>query len=64
MGSRRWIRIFGLLFYVGTDEDIQPNNTYFMSGNRIDVKTLDLNCDFNEITTQLDSIVKDFFVCE
>ena len=53
-----------MLFYVGTDEDIQPNNTYFMSGNRIDVKTLDLNCDFNEITTQLDSIVKDFFVCE
>ncbi len=57
-------RVSGLLLYARTDEEIQPNNTYFMSGNRIDVKTLDLNCDFNEITTQLDSIVKDFFVCE
>lgn len=57
-------RVSGLLLYARTDEDIQPNNTYFMSGNRIDIKTLDLNCDFHEIKAQLDSIVNDFFVCK
>lgn len=32
-----------------------------MSGNRIDVRTLDLNCDFSVIKSQLDMIVKEFF---
>ena len=38
--------VSGLLLYAQTDEEIQPNNTYMMSGNRISVKTLDLNCEF------------------
>ena len=50
-----------MLLYAKTDEEIQPNNTYSMSGNRIDVRTLDLSCDFSAIKAQLDSIVKEFF---
>lgn len=53
--------VSGLLLYARTDEQIQPNNTYFMSGNRIDVRTLDLNGDFRIVKEQLDCIVEDFF---
>ena len=34
---------------------------YQMSGNRISVRTLDLNCDFSEISAQLDTIVAEHF---
>ena len=54
-------KVSGMLLYARTDEETQPSNTYFMSGNRIDVRTLDLNCDFSFIMEQLDSIVKEFF---
>ena len=49
-----------MLLYARTDEEIQPDNTYMMSGNRISVKTLDLNCDFSEITRQLNAIADAF----
>ena len=32
-----------------------------MSGNKISVKTLDLDCDFHQIANQLDSIVMEYF---
>ena len=32
-----------------------------MSGNKITVRTLDLDCDFLEIKAQLDAIVKEHF---
>lgn len=54
-------RVSGMLLYARTDEEIQPNNTYYMSGNRIDVRSLDLNCDFSAIKEQLNSIAKEFF---
>jgi len=44
-----------------TDEAILPNNTYWMSGNRISVKTLDLNCNFEKIAAQLDAITSEYF---
>lgn len=50
-------RVSGMLLYAKTDEQIFPDNTYSMSGNKISVKTLDLNCRFNEIREQLDRIV-------
>ena len=50
-----------MLLYAKTDETIHPNSSYQMSGNQIDVKTLDLNCDFNKIKEQLDNIAKTFF---
>lgn len=53
--------VSGMLLYAKTDEDIYPNNEYQMSGNRVTVRTLDLNCDFENIIAQLDSIVKTHF---
>lgn len=53
--------VSGMLLYAQTDDVIQPNNTYMMSGNKITVKTLDLNCDFSEISSQLNSFVRDYF---
>ena len=49
--------VSGMLLYARTNESIQPDNEYMMSGNRISVKTLDLNRDFSEIKNQLDNIV-------
>ena len=53
--------VSGMLLYAKTDEEIYPNNEYQMSGNHITVRTLDLNCDFAEIATQLDGIVQKHF---
>lgn len=53
--------VSGMLLYAQTDDEIQPNNTYMMSGNKISVKTLDLNCAFSEISAQLNRIVSDHF---
>ncbi|MCC8014614.1 MAG: 5-methylcytosine-specific restriction endonuclease system specificity protein McrC [Eubacterium sp.] len=54
--------VSGMLLYAGTDEVIQPDCTYHMSGNKIDVKTLDLNCNFSAIAEQLNKIAGDYFV--
>ena len=53
--------VSGMLLYAATDEAIQPDNSYRMSGNKISVKTLDLNRDFSEIAAQLNSIVTEHF---
>jgi 5-methylcytosine-specific restriction enzyme subunit McrC len=50
-------KVSGMLLYAATDEAIQPDNSYQMSGNKISVKTLDLNRDFSEIAAQLNAIV-------
>ncbi len=52
--------VSGMLLYAKTDEEIYPNNEYQMSGNKITVRTLDLNCDFEQITAQLNSIADAF----
>ena len=51
--------VSGLLLYARTDEEIQPDATYSMSGNRIAVRTLDLNRPFEEIRAQLDAIAEE-----
>lgn len=53
--------VAGLLLYAKTDEDITPDMTVVMSGNQIGAKTLDLNCEFKDISTQLKSIAKGYF---
>lgn len=53
--------VSGMLLYAATDEAIQPDNSYQMSGNKISVKTLDLNRPFAEIAGQLDAIVEEHF---
>lgn len=50
--------VSGMLLYAKTDEMTQPSNTYRMSGNTIGVGTLDLNCDFSEISAQLNSVAE------
>lgn len=54
--------VSGMLLYAKTDEVIQPNQIYHMSGNKISVRTLDLNQPFKEIANQLDNIVKEHFL--
>ena len=53
--------VSGMLLYAATDEAIQPDNCYQMSGNKITVKTLDLNREFPEIAAQLNAIVAAHF---
>ena len=53
----RQVTVSGMLLYAKTDEQIVPDNTYQMSGNQINVKTLDLNCGFDEIREQLDKLM-------
>lgn len=52
--------VSGMLLYAKTDEAIQPDATYMMSGNKISVRTLDLDCDFFKISTQLNNIADEF----
>ena len=53
--------VSGMLLYAQTDEVVQPNHTYQMSGNKISVRTLNLNCSFREIKDQLDNVVYEYF---
>ncbi|WP_458452993.1 5-methylcytosine-specific restriction endonuclease system specificity protein McrC [Methanobrevibacter sp.] len=53
--------INGMLLYAMTNKSIQPDSDYVMSGNKISVKTLNLNQEFRLIKEQLDSIVFHYF---
>lgn len=53
--------VSGMLLYAKTDEIIVPDNSYYMSGNKVIVRTLDLNLDFADIATQLNHIVEEHF---
>lgn len=53
--------VSGMLLYAKTDEQLQPDGEYMMSGNKLSVKTLDLNCEFTEIANQLNEIVNKCF---
>ena len=50
------VEVSGMLLYASTDEEVQPDFTYRMSGNRISATTLDLDQPFEEIRAQLDGI--------
>lgn len=53
--------VSGMLLYAKTDEDLLPHRQYRMSGNRIAVRTLDLDCGFSKIANQLGEIVEEYF---
>lgn len=53
--------VSGMLLYAQTDEIVQPDHVYHMSGNKITVRTLDLNQPFPQIAAQLDGIVASHF---
>jgi len=59
--SKKEHEVSGMLLYAKTDEQIQPNNVYKMSGNKISVRTLDLNNDFSVIAKNLHLIVEEHF---
>lgn len=52
--------VSGMLLYARTNETVQPDQNYWMNGNRIGVKTLDLNCTFTSISEQLNSVANAF----
>lgn len=54
-------KVSGMLLYARTEEKIQPDNIYQISGNQIGVQTLDLNKAFSEIAAQLDHIADTHF---
>ena len=54
--------VAGMLLYAKTDSEIQPNQSYMLSGNKISVDTLDLNTEFEKIAEKLDGIAKEFFI--
>lgn len=56
--------VAGMLLYAKTNELIQPNNQFVISGNQITVTTLDLNLPFTAIAEQLERIARDFFMGE
>jgi 5-methylcytosine-specific restriction enzyme subunit McrC len=49
--------VSGMLLYAKTESGVAPNGDYLMSGNRISVKALDLNMEFEKIAQQMDKIV-------
>lgn len=49
--------VSGMLLYARTNEAIQPDNDYIIGGNKISVKTLNLNCDFEVIKKQLSTVI-------
>ena len=55
------MEVSGMLLYAMTSDSIQPDSDYVMSGNKISVKTLDLNHEFGIIRNQLDSIIINYF---
>lgn len=53
--------VAGMLLYAKTDAQVQPDHVYHMSGNKISVRTLDINCAFSQIREQLDQILSEHF---
>lgn len=53
--------VSGMLLYAKTEETITPDCSFVMGGNKISVKTLDLNKEFKIIAAQLDKIAEEYF---
>ena len=53
--------VSGLLLYARTADEIQPDGDFSISGNKISVKTLDLNQPFEIIAKQLNQIAEERF---
>ena len=53
--------VSGLLLYAKTQDEVFPDGKPFVIGNNsIGAKTLDLNCEFEDIRKQLDDIAQSF----
>lgn len=56
--------VSGLLLYAKPSAENSADYSYSMSGNKISVKTLDLNVPFKEISAQLNGIATEKFGIE
>lgn len=54
-------KVSGMVLYAKTNEVVTPDCEFSVSGNRISVKTLDLNTEFQWIAKQLDAIAESYF---
>lgn len=54
-------KVSGMLLYAKTNDTIIPSADFSAGGNRISVRTLELDADFAEIKQQLDKFVKIYF---
>ena len=59
--TNRHHKVSGMLLYAKTDEEFYPHNEYHMTGNTIEVRTLDLDCNFDSIKLQLNGIAYKYF---
>lgn len=50
--------VLGMLLYAKTNSEIQPDNFYIMSGNKLFIKTLDLSSEFKNIKSILLSYIE------
>lgn len=53
--------VAGMLLYAKTDDEITPDFDYSMDGNKISARSLDLDCNFEIIKNQLNSIADSYF---
>lgn len=56
--------VAGMLLYAKTDEEITPDVETVIMGHKISAKSLDLNCEFSKISSQLKHIANSFFCLE
>ena len=59
--ARIQYEVSDMLLCARTNEDVQPDGLYRMSGNKISVRTLDLGLPFEEIRARQDAVVEDHF---
>lgn len=50
------VNVAGVLLYAQTDEIITPNHDYTIGGSKISLRTLNLGCEWNQITAQLEEL--------
>lgn len=60
MEATEKVKVDGMLLYAKTQEAVTPDGDYVIAGNRISVKTLDLNRPFVGIEDQLKEIANRF----
>jgi len=53
--------VAGMLLYAKTEEEITPDVDAVIMNHRIGAKTLDLNCEFKQISAQLRNLAKEYF---
>ena len=53
--------VAGMLLYAKTEEEITPDVDVVIMNHRIGAKTLDLNCEFKQISAQLRNLAKEYF---